>query len=228
MNFIFRKFRWAKSNPLFWLNVLLVIATCFTLSQRRESDILIRSWSMFLQLLGAYTVWKDLSGAARDFGAAEILRRNWIWIKAGFGKPTPIELSGSAVSNSSSNGSLSTSVAFDVLATPSQRIAQLEIHVQRLYETTTQAFELIAKNEHDFDEKIKQTRVQFDNLIRATNERLKVAVVGGYPLLLFGAVWVAVGIIMSTYAPELAKWNGGPNPAHPPASHLLPRQLIKA
>jgi hypothetical protein len=81
LNFLKRKWEWASQNPLFWANITLLLLTILFINCAGQDDFWLRSWSLFLQIIGAITVWRDLIQGAGDFGAAAILQRNWAWLR---------------------------------------------------------------------------------------------------------------------------------------------------
>lgn len=205
-----RKWLWACQNKLFWVNLALFGSTCTVVVNTGTSDFWIRMWSLALQLIGAYIVLSDLAGGAKDFGLPGIIKNNWQWLKWGLGIPTVVNASGSATLGtaiSSAHGSVR--FALDPSATIEVRVEQLERYVQRLHDVTDQAFMLIHTKERELTEKIHAAKAHLEQQIGATNDRMKIALVGNYSLLLFGAVWVAIGTILSALAPDIPKLLSG-------------------
>ena len=208
MTFIRRKIVWAKSNPLFWWNLWLVAATLYILffwKHKTGDDSFIRYWSLLLQLVGAGTVWHDLAGSARDFGAAAILRRNLMWLKAGLGIPTVVTVTARGGIAAARGGTVLVTTRRAPGQSIEERLTALEAHIDRLDDKSVEAFALIKQKEREAIAKIQDTKSEVMREISATNERLKGALVGNYPLLAFGSFWLVVGILFSSLTPELSK-----------------------
>jgi hypothetical protein len=212
-SFIYRKWAWACQKKLFWANIALVsitIAVVFVwpgpVVSGTPSDFRVRAWGMVLQLLGVYTVWRDLTGTAREFGEESIMGGTWTWLKQGF-NPKTIILCASGCASAGSVGSARATVraGIDSNASVDGRIAALERYVQQIDADVAGAFSEIRLTENKISEKFDQKSSVLERSIRATETRLRSAVIGNYPVLLFGAVWLAFGIILSSIAPEIAK-----------------------
>lgn len=216
-NFIKRKWSWACQNKLFWANIALVIGTwafVFTWPAPTvagtPSDFRLRAWGMFLQLLGAYTVWHDLTGTAREFGAGGLLQRNLAWLKAGLGLGRVVlSASGTAISSTSGSGRIRQRPAMDKNASLDERIAVLERYVEYIDIDVAGAFAELTQQKHELSAKIDEKARVLQAAIRSTEVRLKNALVGNYSVLLFGAAWLFVGIVLSSVAPEIAKLVAG-------------------
>jgi hypothetical protein len=213
IGFIQRKWAWACQNKLFWANIALALITVAVIFvwpgpvvSGTPSDFRLRAWGMFLQILGAYVVWHDLTGTAREFGADGILRRNWIWLKAGLGFPTVISgMSGAALTGATMSGRMRTRPAIDNNAVLERRVAVLERYVKDIDSDVDGAFAEISQKERELSGKIDAHAGALRATIDANEARLKKAMVGNYSALLFGAVWAFVGIVLSGVASEIAK-----------------------
>ena len=106
MNWIKRKWSWAKQKPLFWSNLLFltaIMAVIWVWPAPSASDLRVRLLGMVLQLVGILTVWHDLTAAARHFGKGgplSFFSSTGKWLKAGLFGAT-IQVSGAASISSS-------------------------------------------------------------------------------------------------------------------------------
>lgn len=105
---------------------------------------------MFLQLLGAYTVWRDLAGTGQEFGKNGIPRRNWSWLKTFF-KPQSVILVSADLASGSRIDSVRCQIRpnVDMAASAERRIATLEDYVSRIDKDVAAAFVEISKNERN-------------------------------------------------------------------------------
>jgi hypothetical protein len=216
-NFIRRKWTWACQNKLFWANIVLAFGSwvvVFTwpapIIAGTPSDFRLRAWGMFLQFLGAYTVWHDLTGTAREFKVDGIVQRSWYWIKAGLGFPTIVSVSADLTgSYAILAGRASARPTIDKNAPFDQRIAALESYVEHIDNDVAGAFTEISQQKRDLSAKIDAKAGALQTALRETESRFKNALVGNYSILLFGAAWLFIGIFLSSVAPEIAKLVAG-------------------
>lgn len=208
------RLRVAKENPLFWYNILLIqgtvlIAIVFPgpVIDHTPSDFRIRAWGMVLQLVGALTVWRDLTESARSFGRPSFFHNTMEWMKRlAFGNPVatgsaclPIVIN---VVGSGTTGRRSTPPAG---APIEERVAVLEYNLGQLDGDLARDSQRITTLDIHLQERIQEettARKIGDSQLKKT---LHDAVIGNYASLVFGAVWVAVGIVISALAPEIAK-----------------------
>jgi hypothetical protein len=123
---------------------------------------------------------------------------------------TVITVGASLTSNSSISQAVSqVQVAQDAAASVEQRIARLETFTELLSNAQAQTTGLVLTTKREVIKEIRQVRMDLERSVASTNEQLKDAMVGNYPVLLFGAAWVAAGTILSTYAPDITKAIGG-------------------
>lgn len=213
IEFTRRKWAWACLNKLFWANIALALLTSAVvfwwpgpLVAGTPSDSRVRFWGMFLQLLGAYTVWKDLAGTAQFFGRANILKANWTWFKAGFiAQPVILASAGWTEASDVIGARAYVRPSIDNNAPADERITALEQYVTYLDKDVAAALtEIDRKGGELFVEITQKTAVLRDGL-EATERRLAQAVVGNYSTLLCGAAWLCIGIVLSSMAPEIVK-----------------------
>ena len=213
-SFFKARWGWLCSNPLLWLNLTLAAGTLATFLWPGSTDLRIRAWGTVLQLLGAYVVWRDISSSAREFGVANILRRNWAWLKAGFGAKTVIEAQAGWTEGGENNSAVgSVRISIDPSWPVEKRVSVLEEQINQVHESVSSAFALILQKERELQSRIRSLDAVLQAKIGSTDLRLQRAVVGNYPFLLLGAWWLAVGIFLSCLSPETWKictgqWRG--------------------
>lgn len=213
IGFARRKWAWACLNKLFWANIALALLTlsfvCWwpgPFVAGLPSDSRVRFWGMFLQLLGAYTVWKDLASTAQDFGKANILNANWNWFKSGFITQPKTLVAADFTSTSSIHGGRAwTRPGINNDAPADQRIASLERYVACIDRDLVAAFAEIERKRDELSTLITQSTELLRDDLKAADLRLAQAVVGNYSTLLFGAAWLGFGIVLSSMSAEIVK-----------------------
>lgn len=219
LSFVQGRFRVAKENPLFWYNLLLIFGTASAIwlwpapvIDNSPSDFRIRSWGMLLQLIGAYTVWRDLSESARKFGKTSLLSNTIEWLRRLiFGHAHVIGAAGSIQINGSGSARAKSRRAQPPDGSPLEsRIETLEYNLSKVDEELSQAFQQISDTENRLKEQIKEESRKRDEAHKELQKDLHEAIVGNYATLVFGAAWVGVGIVVSALAPEIAKVVAGP------------------
>lgn len=211
MNWIKRKWSWAKQNPLFWCNFVFIAAivavTCWWPAPE-TSDFRVKLLGMVLQLVGILTVWHDLTAAARHFGKGGPLSffvSTWEWLKAGiFGSPT-IALGGSAsvgLGVITGRGRARQPVKPD--AALAVRVAALEANLAQIDADLDNAFKEIEERTSELKSKISAEAAAREHSINEVKRSLENTATGNYAPLAFGAFWLAVGVVLATLAPEIA------------------------
>lgn len=208
------RFRIAKENPLFWFSLLLAIGTAIAVRHwpapvidNTPSDFRIRTWGMILQLIGAYTVWHDLSESARKFGKTSLLVNTIKWLRRLiFCHGHAVGVAGSIQLNSCINCRATSRRPQPPVGSPLEsRIETLEYNLSKVDEELSQAFKQITDTETKLKDQIKEENKKRDEAHKALQKDLHEAIVGNYAALVFGAFWVAVGVVISAWAPEIAK-----------------------
>jgi hypothetical protein len=216
MRWIRRKWSWAKKNPLFWANLVLALATWLLIwvfpgpvLETGPSDLRLRTWGAFLQLLGVLTVWHDLAGTAGKFGKGGFVVRTAVWLKEFFGGITVLTATGVASCSSIGRGRAKVRHPVRDGASTEERLSDLEKNVGKIDEDLDGAFREIDQRSAELDTKITEEKREREQAVRKVRDDLEEAATGNFAVLAFGAAWLAVGILLSTLAPEIAKVVGG-------------------
>jgi len=208
------RFRIAKENPLLWYSLLLTAGTAIAVwfwpapvTDASPSDFRIRFWGMTLQLIGAWTVWHDLTDSARKFGKTSLLANTIEWAKRlifGHGHAVGGTFAVTADSCASFQGKARKPQPPDGSPWES-RIETLEYNLSKVDEELSQAFRQITDTETKLKDQIKEESKKREEAHKEIQKDLHEAIVGNYATLVFGAFWVAIGIVVSALAPEIAK-----------------------
>lgn len=215
--FVRSKWNWALENPLFWANVTLaLISAAFVFFWRSPvvagvpSDFRIRTWGMVLQLLGAYTVWHDLTSTARSFGKGNFMRHTFEWLKAAFSRRTVIFAStGMSSGGASSRARMKLRWPVDETLQLEIRVAKLEANFTHLDADVDNLHKEIGESAKDLNSKIRSEANTRAEALQQIEARLADAMTGNISFLAFGAFWIFIGIALSTMAPEIAKLAAG-------------------
>lgn len=213
VNWIKRKWQWAMRNKLFWWNIVLIaaaVAFIFIWRAPGESDFRIKTLGMILQLIGVGTVWFDLTNAARTFGKTGMIQRTKEWLKAGFTGDAAVLFSvASAQANATCSARATVRWPIDPNAVNSARIEALEKNLAKIDEDINALFQELDRHAAVARERVSNEENMRAQAVAEVRRELIEASVGNFPILVFGAVWLAVGVVLSTWAPEIAKITAG-------------------
>lgn len=208
MNWLLRKWVWAREKPLFWANLLLaalVVVVVFIVPARDASDFRVRALGMGLQLLGVLTVWRDLTTTARHFGKAGFLRGTWQWLKAGvFGRNVTISASLSGAVAMGMRARAKLRAATNPAASIADRVEALERRTMQIDDDLDKAYQEIDKVSSKLDSKVAAEADARGKAIDEVKRSLESAVTGNFSKLAFGAFWLGVGVILATLSTEIS------------------------
>lgn len=213
MDWIRAKWGWARQKPLMWANLGLlaaVVLVMFVFPSPDAGDTRLRLLSVILQLIGAWTVWRDLTSTARQFGKPGILKSALDWLKVGFARKKVV-LAGSVASLALAGFSARAKVrrTIDATAPLETRLGNLESLTKQIDESVDEAFIEIDRRSQKLGEEIKAEAAARTNEIAELKKALESAVTANFGHLAFGAVWLAIGAFLGTMAPEIAKFVAG-------------------
>ncbi len=210
------KWAWAKENPLFWANLVLMAISSLLIFvwtgpglATGPSDLRLRTWGMLLQLLGVFTVWFDLTSTARKFGKGGFVRHTLVWLRALFGRSVVIGGAAGAIGVAGMRARMKGRRPIQPNAPLPDRVATLETNVEKIDEDLDAAYREIDKRADEVDAKIKAESGERDRSIREVKTSLEDATTGNFSALAFGAAWLAIGVVLATWAPEIVKVVGG-------------------
>lgn len=209
------KWTWARENSFFWANLLLVVITCLLIflwpnpkPGSDPSDIWLRTWGMLLQLLGVFTVWYDLTSTARKFGKGGFMRRTWLWLKAFSGRSTGIATASTVLNVIGGTGRIKVRWPIQPEALLPDRVAALEANIEQIDKDLDNTCREIDKRTDALGAKIVSERQARDRAIQEVNTSLMDTVTGNFTALAFGAAWLAIGIVVATWSPEIVRITG--------------------
>lgn len=202
---------WACQNKPFWIHLLLGVVTVAFLvippatTNGTSTDLPVRFWGMCLQLIGAYTVWIDLTGTAKGFGTQPL--NTFDWLKSFFRPHPPITGSGTAMLE---GVEASTGVG-TVTATGSQpsieeRVAILEKQAIGLVDQLAVVRHELRTQKDAITDSLQKLEAELCQQIRNMQDQIKDAFIGNYKTLRVGAIWLVVGIVLSSVAVEITNF----------------------
>jgi hypothetical protein len=169
------------------------------------SELRFRAWGLMLQMLGVATVWFDLTSTARKFGKRGFVRRTVDWLRAFFGQKVVIGSAGEAMAITGTRARLKQRRPTNPDAAIPDRLSTLEENIDFLDKDLDSVYQEIDKRIDEFDGRIKAESGKLDLAIRDLKSTLEDATVGNFAALAFGTVWLAIGMVLGTMAPEFAK-----------------------
>jgi hypothetical protein len=206
---------WAREKPLFWCNLLLILITVWVfffpgpVLENGPSDLRIRVWGVTLQLVGVWTVWRNLTGTAKLFGLQHPIDDLRNWFKQLF-RPTVVSgTSGSASGSVSASGRMKARFPVNVSDPIPDRISNLEKNFELIDRDLDSAFSELQSEASKLRGQIASEAVNREVADSGLREQLKGATVGNFGVLAFGIVWLAVGIVLASFAMEFARLRTG-------------------
>jgi len=212
-NFVITKMRWFYRGKLLWWSIAFTMVTALVIFvfpspivEGVPSDFRLRFWSIFLQLVGAYIVWRDLIGSADDYGAPGVIKSTWHYLEEGMGIQGKLQGSSSFQASYSSGGAIG-QVRPEINSAENieHRLQILEKYVKQLDADVAWHAVALQKNKREHQQEIAAAKVELKQLISELDDKLRNSVIGSYPVLLFGACWVVIGTILSGFSSDIVK-----------------------
>lgn len=198
---------------MFWGYVGCVVVTLSvvflyepTLKAGTPSDQHIRFVGMALQLIGAGTVWYDLTHTATGFGAEPSLKRTLAYIKSVFFKPPPVHGAAAVTLMGASLFSTGRVTARLATHTVQERLDQLERSTRKLEDGLEKVQLDLAVQKSELLTELQRSAAEVRREISALEDQLKNALIGNFPALNFGVLWLMVGIILTSFPVETAEF----------------------
>lgn len=174
-----------------------------------NSDFQVRLVGAALELIGVATVWQDLSCSMTKTGGKGVWARTLEWLRAGLRGPTKhiaAGFIGGANAVMGGHATLRHTVGPD--ASLEDRVAGIEKNVDQLYQQAQQAREMIDLASAEARKELAQERETRERQIGDVQRDLIDFATGSYSTLLFGVVWLCVGLLLSAFSPEIVQLRG--------------------
>ena len=198
----------ASQNKPAWIHLGLTVFTALFLivppglNDGKPTDLPIRFCGMILQLIGAFTVWLDMTSTASDFGMQPVDFGKWL--KGFFSGPEPIvgaaaiTLQGDIMASAGVTGTLTVTEP-----TLQERVETLEKEASRLRDALANVRQEIQTQKTLSTANLKNLEAQLSQELQVLEGRMKDALVGNYKTLRVGAIWLVFGIFLSSVSIEL-------------------------
>jgi hypothetical protein len=201
-------FAWLARPRLLWISVGLVLisAAVIALSHNRQEACL-RWWGMALQFLGIVSVVRELRGARLQFNKPGLLDLARQWLEQRPGKDRTLILGGvGMVAALGVSARLTIRAKTDPVAPIETRVKALETNLGRIDEELGQVHRAVDSERTARTQALQaetDARTQADARLDRTLEEIST---GSLTFSLFGVVWLAVGLVLSSTSVEVAKW----------------------
>lgn len=211
--FVRRKWQWACEKPHAWAWLALAAGTIGVVCvwpgpvvQGVPSDTRLRLWALALQLIGAWTVWHDLTGTALKHGHPGIIRGTLDWLRAGLLGPKTIVSVGEAFELSDALSARGrTRWPVDPTLSVEQRVARLERNQELVDGELDSAFREIDLRDMQAMTRSKEEAGKREAAVRELRDQIRDSAIGNFPILAFGAWWLFIGTVLSALAPEIVR-----------------------
>jgi len=206
LNWLIAFSRWLAEAWLAWLTLLVLLFAFFVSFRPGASEFHIRFIGLVLQLLGVGTVVVGINKTRKSFGKPGMVKLFFEWVSRFPRWRRHIVMAAGTGKFSLGPGKLRayTWMPIDPSTPIDAQVSALIKDVEGLNERLIRCqdeFEAQFGKVSDALRQEQQVRAErYDNL----QTRLEVTQTGGLHISLMGAIWIAVGSILSTLAPEIA------------------------
>jgi hypothetical protein len=207
LSWVRRLAQWLARPKQFWLALFVLVVAVFFVLRPGASERAIRLTGLGLQVLGIGTVIWGIRLTRRLFNRPTLLMLAAEWLRqfpqykpkvvmaAGAGELSMVGKARAFVMNNPPHN-----------ATVDQRVASLEAnvgHINRRIDGVFNELDGLESSHKSAIEKERKERNAEDQKIAAV---LETSGTGGLHISAIGAVWLIVGVTLSTAAPEIAQW----------------------
>jgi hypothetical protein len=200
---------WIVLRPkLVWLTLIVVVAALIVALWIGASERLIRLTGLIFQLFGIATVIRGIELTRRLFGHPTLLSAASEWWKQyppyRRGVVIGVGTAEIAVTGGKARGYVTSNPPANAML--EQRVASLEANVRHLNKRIDDSLRELDEIEREQKEALKQERQERtaeDNKIAA---KLETSNTGGLHISAIGALWLFIGVALSTAGPEIAGW----------------------
>jgi hypothetical protein len=154
------------------------------------------------------TVWYDLTRTARHFGKGQFIRNTLQWLKSAFREPAAQNHTVSEAVSIGDSASLKLRKIpkSDSLA---ERVQTLEVNFARMDEDFEKHTRNVNESLAELSYKLTAEAAKREDSLRTVNANLEDAVIGNLAPVAFGVVWLAAGIVLAAFVPEIVGIVGG-------------------
>lgn len=168
------------------------------------SDFHVRLLAAVLQLIGAGTVWYDLTHATKEYGEGPSWQKLRAYIKSVFVKPQPTQAGMAWVEGVDTVAAIGkVTVQLDPQRPLETRMADLESFAQRLDSELGSLQALTVQQKLELTAEIKERTGELRRGVERVESQLKRALIGNFSILNFGVIWLMVGIILASFPAEI-------------------------
>ena len=200
--------RWLAEGKYVWLaGGISAVALALAL-RPGSSEPLIRWTGLVLELLGIGTVVWGIADTRAFFGHTPVLTAAIAWIGRFPLTKKSIVLAATGIASATAVGNVRAQVTYGAGSNPT-----VEARLDALDKSITAIHDRITRAEREMDEQFSKTKKNLATEILSRNvedertrKMLETTATGGVHISAIGAVWLFVGLVLSTAAPEVAAW----------------------
>ena len=132
------------------------------------------------------------------------------WVRAGLFGRRLVGVVGEAIEFSDACSARGrTRVPIDRTLPVDQRVARVESNLEQVDKELDSVFREIDQREADAKARVREEARKRDEAVRGLEDKIRDSAIGNFPILVFGAVWLVVGTILSALAPEIVRTVAG-------------------
>lgn len=200
-----RIFYWFVDTHEFWITVVVVLGSLLFVFLKGADERAPRITGLFLQLLGIGTVAWGIRKTRILFNRPSLFKSICSEIKSLFrhhGREVHLEAKGNTSGTFTGRSHIFSFASPE--ATIEERVAALEKNIKNIYTHITEIKTEMNENTRAQREELSLEREQRMHNFQKLNKKLEATETGGLNISAMGALWLSIGVILSTTAAEIS------------------------
>jgi len=201
-------FHWITEPHLVWMALLGVVLAGIIVIRAGVSEIQVRLTGLVLQLLGLGTVVYGIRETRKLFGRPSFRQslRGWLSRFPRWRRDVVVGAGAASLVVTAGGAGVHVWTKVDPAAPIEAQLNALTRNVERMNERLTQMQKDSDSELRKHSESLRQERQFREEGDEHLHKRLEAAETGGLHISLIGAIWIFLGLILSTVSPEIAQW----------------------
>ncbi|MBB4821849.1 hypothetical protein HNP29_005262 [Pseudomonas alcaligenes] len=200
---------WLKRANNLW-RAVSVAAIAVVYTYLHADEVSVRITGLVLQVLGIATVAWGIKETRGLFGQPSLLKVGVMWFKSfpPFGGRVTSGSGHGVIGNIRGGGNSYSQVPMDPGSSVDERLAAIERNLNLIHQRISHVESNFEQEARVLSEDIKKERMIREQDIEKTHGKIEAVSTGGLYISATGALWLFIGVVMSTAPNELIKLMG--------------------